>query len=88
MSKQQQESAETKTCPTCGGTWPADRRNCLACGANLALVPERTAGEERGQESLSWAWLDAMADEGTASGAPEPEADEQKPGCLARFLSR
>ena len=88
MTKQQQESAHAKTCPTCGGTWPSDRRNCLACGASLELVPARPASEGQAQEPLSWAWLDAMADEGTASGAPEPADDEQKPGCLARFLSR
>ncbi|MGD9144154.1 MAG: hypothetical protein PVG56_00440 [Anaerolineae bacterium] len=86
MSNQQQESADIKTCPACGGTWPSDRRNCLACGANLEMVPARSAGEEQRREPLDWAWLDALADEGTASETPEPADDEQKPGCLSRIF--
>lgn len=86
MAEQQQGSAEIRTCPACGGTWPSDRRNCLACGANLESVPARPAGEGEGQEPLSWTWLDAMVEEGPASGTAEAEDDEQKPGCLARFL--
>jgi hypothetical protein len=88
MTEQQQETADTRTCPACGGTWPSDRRRCLACGANLESVSTRPAGEELEQEPLNWAWLDAMADEVTASEMPEPAHDEQKPGCLARILSR
>jgi predicted amidophosphoribosyltransferase len=80
MTEQEAECGDTKTCPACGGTWPSDRRFCLACGANLDAVLARPAGEEQEQEPLNWAWLDAMADEGTASEAPEP-ADDEKPGC-------
>lgn len=86
MTKSEQSSVDAKTCPACGGTWPADRRNCLACGANLGMVPARPAGEERQREPLNWAWLDAMADEGTPSETPEPADDEQKPGCLSRIF--
>ena len=82
MTKNEHNSIETKTCPVCGGTWPSDRRNCLACGARLDMVPARPAAEEPGQEPLTWAWLDAMADEGT----PEPADDEQRPGCLSHIL--
>ena len=88
MTEQQQEMADTKTCPACGGTWPSDRRNCLACGANLESVPARPTGEELEREPLNWGWLDAMADEGTASERPAPADEEQKPGCLARILPR
>ncbi len=85
MTEQAAERGDTKTCPACGGAWAPDRRFCLACGANLDMVPARTAGEEQGQEPFNWAWLDAMADEGTASGKAEP-ADEEKPGCLSRIF--
>jgi hypothetical protein len=88
MTKSEQRNGETKTCPACGGTWPSDRRNCLACGANLAPVPARPAGEEQQREPLSWAWLDEMADEGTPSEVPEPANDEQMPGCLSRIFPR
>jgi hypothetical protein len=73
--QQQQEMADIKTCPACGGTWSSDRRNCLACGANLKSVPARPAGEELEQEPLNWAWLDVMAGEGTASERPEDIMD-------------
>ena len=86
MAEQQQGSAQIRTCPACGATWPSDRRNCLACGANLESVPARPAGEGKGQEPLSWDWLDAMADEGPDSGTAEMGDDEQKPGCLARIF--
>jgi predicted amidophosphoribosyltransferase len=87
MTEQQQEMARTKTCPACGGTWPSDRRNCLACGANLESVPARLASEEQGQQPLDWAWLDAMADEHTASETSELADAEQKPGCLSRIFA-
>ena len=77
MTKREQASVDKKTCPACGGTWPSDRRNCLACGANLESVPARPASEGQAQEPLDWAWLDALADEGTASETPEPADDEQ-----------
>ncbi|MGD9147733.1 MAG: hypothetical protein PVI80_19365 [Anaerolineae bacterium] len=86
MTKTEQASVDSKTCPACGGTWPSDRRNCLACGANLESVPARPAGEELGQEPLNWAWLDAMADKGTATTRTTPVDDGQRPGCLARLL--
>ena len=86
MTENEQGRIDTKTCPACGGTWPSDRRNCLACGARLDMVPARPAAEEPGQEPLTWAWLDAMAEEGAPSDTPEPADDEQKPGCLSRIL--
>jgi hypothetical protein len=86
MTKSEQSSVDTKTCPVCGGNWPSDRRNCLACGANLGMVPARPPGEEQLRKPLNWAWLDAMADEEMPSETPEPEDDEQKPGCLSRFF--
>ena len=86
MTEREQSGVDTKTCPACGGTWAADRRNCLACGANLESVPTQTAGEGQEPGPLEWKWLDAMADEGTASAAPQPVDDKQKPGCLARLL--
>lgn len=90
MTMKPQQSVDSKTCPACGGTWPADRLNCLACGANLESVPVRPAGEEQGQEPLSWAWLDAVASSEAEAGAedatPEPEAGEERRGCLARLL--
>jgi hypothetical protein len=98
MTTKPKQSVDSKTCPACGGTWPADRRNCLACGANLESVPVRTAGEEQGQEPLNWAWLDAVAEDassasadaaapaGADAGTPEPAAGEERRGCLARIL--
>lgn len=86
MTKSENRSADSKTCPACGGTWPSDRRNCLACGANLESVPALPAGQGQAHEPLEWAWLDAMANDRAASGAPEPAEDEEKQGCLARVL--
>ena len=86
MTERQQAGVHTKTCPACGGTWPADRRHCLACGASLESVPAQPTAEGQDHEPLDWAWLDAMAEEETASGVPEPVDDQQKPGCLARLL--
>ena len=86
MGKQHGESAGAKTCPTCGGTWPSERRHCLACGANLESVPTRTVAEGQGQAPLDWTWLDAMAEEGEAPRVPEPADDEQKRGCLGRIF--
>jgi hypothetical protein len=50
------------------------------------MVLAQPAGEELGQEPFNWDWLDAMADEGTASEAPEPADAQEKPGCLSRIL--
>jgi hypothetical protein len=86
MTKSEQSSVDTKTCAACGGNWPSDRRNCLACGTNLGMVPVRPAGEEQQREPLNWAWLDAMADGGTPLETPEPADDETKLGCLSRML--
>ena len=98
MTERQLPGVDSKTCPACGGTWPSDRRHCLACGANLESVPVRPAGEETGQEPLTWAWLDAAAPAGAEAaasagaeaaadaGTPEPAAGEQRRGCLARLL--
>jgi hypothetical protein len=86
MTEQKSERGEAKTCLNCGGTWPSDRRNCLACGANLESVPARPASEDQGQQPFDWTWLDAMAEEGPHSGTAEPVAGEEKSGCLARIL--
>jgi hypothetical protein len=86
MTQQGQESV--KTCPACGATWPSDRRNCLACGANLESVPPQPASGPQRQEPLNWAWLDAMAGEDTPSSVPEvARAAEQRPGCWGRLFS-
>ena len=87
MTEREQSRVDTKTCPACGGTWAAGRRNCLACGASLESVPAQTAGEGLEPGPLEWTWLDAMADEGTATATPQAVEDQQKPGCLARLLS-
>lgn len=47
---------------------------------------EDIAASLREREPLNWAWLDAMADEGTASETPELAHGEQKPGCLSRVF--
>ncbi len=86
MTNREQASVDRKTCPACGGIWPSDRRNCLACGANLESVPARPASEGQAQEPLNWAWVDVMADEGTATARTTPVEDKQRPGCLARLL--
>jgi hypothetical protein len=86
MSKQQQERVGAKTCPACGGTWPSDRRNCLACGANLESVHARLASEGQGQEPLDWTWLDEIVEERVTPGMSQPADDEQKPGCLGRIF--
>jgi hypothetical protein len=52
MTKSEQGSVDSKTCPTYGGTWPSDRRNCLACGANLESVPAWSASERQGHEPV------------------------------------
>jgi hypothetical protein len=86
MNDQTSEGVEVKTCPACGGTWPSERRNCLACGASLEEVPARPAGEEPETEPLDWTWLDAMAQDGPASETSQPSADEQRKGCLSQLL--
>jgi hypothetical protein len=86
MNNSEQTSVDTKTCPACGGTWPSDRRNCLACEANLEPVPARPASAGHDQEPFDWAWLDAMAEERAAPGMPQPTDDEQRPGCSQRIF--
>lgn len=54
---------QVKTCPVCGGSWPATRPICLACGADLAQVAARPAAEQAGRESFDWRWLDSLASE-------------------------
>ena len=56
----QPEATEVKTCPACGGTWPARRRHCIACGASLEGVPARVIEEKNAAEELDWSWLDAL----------------------------
>lgn len=58
--KPETEPREVKRCPACGGTWPATRRHCIACGFNLEGVPARTVEEGDGAEKLDWSWLDAL----------------------------
>jgi predicted amidophosphoribosyltransferase len=55
------EAREVKTCPACGGTWPATRRLCIACGTSLESVPARMVGEGTAAEKLDWRWLDAFS---------------------------
>ena len=86
MTKNEQNRVETKTCPACGGIWPSDRRNCLACGTNLESVSAQPAREGQRQEPLDWAWLDAMAEEEASPRMPQPPGDKEKPGCLGRIL--
>lgn len=57
----QSGTTEVKTCPACGGTWPAARCHCLACGASLEGVPIRVVEEENAAEELDWSWLDALS---------------------------
>jgi hypothetical protein len=99
VDKQQLEGSEAtggavKTCPACGGTWPADRRHCLACGASLAEVPSRAADEAAGPQEINWAVLDAMSPEEGGSRAetrtapPAKEPDQGEGSALARLLRR
>ena len=78
---------QVKTCSTCGGTWPASRPRCVACGANLAEVPVQ-APESADGATFDWSWLDAMAGEsGERSSAPSSGAEPaERPGCLARIF--
>jgi hypothetical protein len=86
MTEQEGERGDTKTCPACGGTWSLDRQFCLACGAKLDMVPARPADEAQGQEPINWDWLEAKADEGTASEATGPADAERNQGCLSRIF--
>jgi len=55
------ETREVKTCPACGGTWPATRRHCIACGASLEGIPARVVEEGASGEKLDLGWLDALS---------------------------
>jgi hypothetical protein len=55
------EATEVKTCPACGGTWPATRRHCIACGASLGGIPARVVEEGAYGEKLDLGWLDALS---------------------------
>ena len=57
------ETREVKTCPACGGTWPATRRHCIACGASLEGIPARVVEEGASGEELDLGWLDALSPE-------------------------
>ena len=59
------EAREVKTCPACGGTWPAARRHCIACGASLEGIPTRTVEEGTSAEKPDWSWLDALSPDGS-----------------------
>jgi predicted amidophosphoribosyltransferase len=78
MSEQQQNTGEVKTCPACGGTWAADRRACLACGASLESVPATPASEAPEHEPLNWRWLDALAPDDDAQEGPAEAEPERK----------
>ena len=54
-------AGEVKTCPACGGTWPATRRHCIACGASLEGIPARVVEEGASGEKLDLGWLDALS---------------------------
>ena len=51
------EAREVKTCPACGGTWPAARRHCIARGASLEGIPTRMVEEgplQKSQIGAGW----------------------------------
>jgi hypothetical protein len=89
---------DVKTCPSCGGTWPAARTHCLACGTSLADVPAQPPEETRPDAPFDWRWLDAMAREHGEEAGPPPVAGTEPPsgapgkkggpGWLARLLGR
>jgi hypothetical protein len=72
---------QVKTCTSCGGTWPASRPICPACGTGLAGVTARPTAELEGEGEFDWQWLDALApeDEGQpgAGDGPEPEGSKR-----------
>ena len=78
MTEQDENGDKVKPCPACGGTWPADRTTCLACGANLEPVPARPSSKAPKGEPLNWRWLDALAPEDEPEKAPEEEPSEKK----------
>jgi hypothetical protein len=55
------ETEEVKTCTTCGGTWPADRPICPACGASLTSIAAQPAAGAEDTAHFDWQWLDALA---------------------------
>jgi len=65
MPEQKTETNNVKTCPNCGGTWPADRRHCIACGASLADVPQAEALAP----AEPWSWLDHVSQEESESSS-------------------
>jgi hypothetical protein len=72
---------EVKTCPGCGGTWPADRPVCPACGVGLGGIAARPAGEAAGEQAVDWRWLDALASEEESpatSEGQEPKRERAK----------
>jgi hypothetical protein len=67
---------QVKSCPSCGGTWPANRPICPACGTGLAGVTARPEAELAGEGEFDWRWLDALAPE--EEGPEEEEEEEQQ----------
>ncbi len=57
------ETEEVKSCTTCGGTWPAGRPTCPACGASLANIAAQPTAGAAEPADLDWRWLDALAPE-------------------------
>jgi hypothetical protein len=64
-------------------------RSAKEASAQLAQTClEDIAASLRAREPPNWAWLDAMAYEGTPSEMPEPAEAEQKPGFFIAHLPR
>jgi ribosomal protein S27AE len=55
------KATEVKICPACGGTLPATRWHCIACGTSLEGVPAKMVEEGTAAEELDWGWLDALS---------------------------
>lgn len=89
---------DVKTCPSCGGAWPAARSHCLACGASLAGILAHLPENESHDAPFDWRWLDALVQETGEEAVPQQGADidspggtaakKRGPGWLARLLGR
>lgn len=68
------ESEAVKTCAACGGSWPASRSHCPACGSSLANVTAQPRADTPTAEEFDWRWLDALAPEEEQGPNSRPEA--------------
>ena len=79
-------SEEIKTCTACGGTWPASRPHCPACGASLVHVAARSPADEPGPEEFDWRWLDALAlDDDPGPQARDKDRSKRSKGAWWQF---